>query len=52
MLIYKKDDISVSTVEEQDIDSVINLFSNNDFTYDYESSSLRPSNEDFKQQMS
>lgn len=47
MLVYKKDDITVSTVEEQDISDVVKLYSANDFTADYEASSLRPTNYQF-----
>ncbi len=47
MLIYQKDEIKVSTIEESDKDKVLEYFSENDFNCDFETGALRPTNHEF-----
>lgn len=47
MVIYNKDNIKVSTIEENDKEKVLKYFSENTFNCDYESGALRPSNYEF-----
>ena len=47
MIIYKKGKITVSTIEEADVDDVLRLFSTYNFNCDYETGALRPTNNQF-----
>lgn len=47
MLIYQKDEIKVSTIEESDKDKVLEYFSENDFNCDFETGALRLTNSEF-----
>lgn len=47
MIIYNKDNIKVSTIEEADKEKVLKYFSENTFNCDYESGALRPTNYEF-----
>lgn len=44
MIFYDKDGIVIRLVEEKDINNIIDLFSKNNFNCDFESGSLKPSN--------
>ena len=47
MTLFKKRDIEISVIEEQDKPKVLKCFQDNDFNCDYESGSLRPSDSQF-----
>ena len=47
MELYRKDDITVSVIEEFDIDIVLDLFDVNSFNCDYETGALRPTRKQF-----
>lgn len=51
MELYKKDNISISTIEEKDKEKVLKYFSENTFNCDAETGSLRPTNYQFNQIM-
>lgn len=51
MILYQNGELEISIIEESDKESVLKLFSENDFGCDYESGALRPSNEQFIQIM-
>lgn len=41
-IIYRKENITVSTIEEDDVDKVLEYFVNNSFNCDFESGALKP----------
>ena len=47
MKLYEKNGITISTIENDDKEKVLEYFSENSFNCDYESGSLRPSNTQF-----
>ena len=47
MIFFKQGDLEISTIENQDKQRVLELFSENDFGCDYESGALRPTNAQF-----
>lgn len=47
MILFKNEDLEISTIEKSDKEMVLKLFSENDFGCDYETGSLRPSNDQF-----
>ena len=51
MELYKKNNISISTIEEKDKEKVLKYFSENSFNCDYETGSLRPTNYQFNKIM-
>lgn len=51
MILYNKEGIIVSTIEEQDKEKVLEYFSENDFNCDNETGALRPTNSQFMQIM-
>lgn len=51
MVLYEKDDIVISTLDKESIPDILKYFGENDFNCDYESGSLRPSNEKFREIM-
>ena len=51
MELYKKDNISISTIEEKDKEKVLKYFSENAFNCDVETGSLRPTNYQFNKIM-
>ena len=51
MEIYKKNEITISTIEEQDKNKVLKYFSENTFNCDYETGALRPTSVEFIQIM-
>jgi N-acetylglutamate synthase-like GNAT family acetyltransferase len=51
MILYKKNNIEISTIEEQDKDIILDYYSNNTFNCDFETGSLRPSDSEFIQIM-
>ena len=51
MIIYNKEGIIVSTIEEADKEKVLEYFSENTFNCDYETGALRPTDEQFMQIM-
>lgn len=48
MILYKNNNIEISTVNEKDILDIIDLFSSTSFNCDYESGALRPTVNQFK----
>ena len=51
MIFFKQDDLEISTIENQDKQRILELFSENDFGCDYESGALRPTNAQFSKSM-
>ena len=51
MLIYQKDELKISTIEEVDKIKVLEYYSENDFNCDFETGSLRPTNSEFNKIM-
>ena len=47
MEIYKNNEITITTIEEQDKNKVLKYFSENTFNCDYETGALRPTNGEF-----
>lgn len=47
MVLFKQDDLEISTIENSDKEAVQKLFAENDFGCDYEASALRPSDNQF-----
>lgn len=47
MILFKQDDLEISIIENSDKKTVQKLFAENDFGCDYESSALRPSDNQF-----
>lgn len=47
MILYQKDDLEISIIDNSDKKAVLNLFSENDFNCDPETGALRPTNDQF-----
>ena len=51
MNLYTKNDITIATIETEDISAVLGYFNENDFNCDREMAMLRPSSSRFKEEM-